>query len=270
MRSSQDLISLFASIALFIALEACCILLIANNSIIQRVRLMGAVRDVQTFFWDKTKSATHYFNYKNVNEALFEENVQLRNALAAYGNFSFNIDTPSKDDYLGFKYIGARVVKNTVNRQHNYLIINKGEVDGIKEGMGVVTDRGIVGIVEATSNHYSYVISFLNNTLSVSVKISGNGIFGPMSWNGGSTKKATIRELPYHISVNEQDTVLTSGFSSIFPRDIPLGTVESISSTDGLSLNANVVLFEEYQSLDYVYVVSGGGAGEIQKLEENE
>jgi len=270
MHTKHDLLSFFISFSVFAILETTSILMIANNSIIQKIELFDGIRDFQTYFWNKKQGVDHYFQYKKANDALFEENVMLKNQLAAYQEQLFTAELTDVTDSSGYRYIGARVIKNTVNSQHNYMIINKGEKDGIESGMGVVTSRGAVGVVNSTSKHYSYVLSFLNITQNLSVKLASSNVFGPMSWDGISPKKATIREIPTHITIEEQDTVKTSGFSTIFPPQIPLGIVESVSDSYGLSQNVHVVLFEEFLSLDYVYVVANQTNKEIEELEKNE
>jgi len=270
MRTKYDLISIFTTVGLFAILEVTSILLIANNSIVQKIELFDKIRSFQAYFWSKEQQVSHYFNYRSVNAELFEENLRLKNEMSAYREMLNFAETSIPFVRDGFRYLGARIVKNTVNSQHNYLIINKGDADGVRSGMGIVTQNGVIGVVSSTSSHYSYVLSFLNITQNISVKLTGTGTFGPMSWNGKSAKGATIREIPTHINISVQDTVVTSGYSSIFPPDIPLGTVESVSSSDGLSQNVLVNLFEDFQSLDFVYVVSNDKADEIMQLQQNE
>lgn len=271
MYDNRSLITATITVVLFILLEVCSALLIINNGIIQKLKIIGHVHDVQTFFWEKESDLTRFLNYKSDNQALADENVRLKNIISKYRYRSERMDSilfaPENGGYF---YIGAKVIRNVVNSQHNYLVLNKGESDGIRTGMGVVTPSGVVGIVENTTENYCTVISFLNSSQNVSVMLTGSGMFGPMSWDGISTSKSILRGIPTYVDVAVGDSLVTSGYSIIYPPEIPVGTVRSTSVADGLVQNIEIDLFEDFRSLHDVYVVGNTNREELNQLLQDE
>lgn len=271
MRRQGGLIKGLLPIILFVVLEGASIVLITNNSVIQRYQVMRFAQNIQSFFWSKSSNITDYFSLKEKNEVLALENEALKQQLATIVPVNNNI-SDSNDVVVEpiYSLIPAKVIKNTVNKQHNYIIINKGAEDGIAEGMGVINSSGIVGIVNSVSDHYAYVLSFLNTTQNVSAKIAKNNVFGPMKWTGRSIDKALLSEIPLHCDVQTGDTISTSGFSIIYPADIPLGVVMETKVIDGVSQEVEVSLFQNFKSLYYVEVVFSNRKSEILTLETNE
>lgn len=253
----------------FVVLEILSVALIAGGGTVQRYRIMRSLRSLNLAMWKLSGSVHGYFSLGAENRRLAEENLELKNVLARYQA----IDTtgtlcdslPSKN---GFTYTLAKVIKNSTNSRNNWLILDAGEDRGVKTGSGVVTDRGVVGIVEAVDNRYCRVVSFLNVTQTVSARLSASGTFGLLSWPGRDIRKASLGEVPAHTVVAEGDTVSTSGFSSIFPADIPLGRATGTSS-DGIYVTVDVDLFQDFSSLQYVYIVRNEDAEEIRRIDND-
>ena len=104
-----------------------------------------------------------YFNLKEYNNRLVEENKYLRSRLGelnAESSDTIYQDTSSFDN--PYKFISAKVIRNQFSNIDNYILINKGKKDSVHNDLGVITSRGIVGIVEESSNNFSRVISILN------------------------------------------------------------------------------------------------------------
>lgn len=270
MRSRYDFISAVSVILVFVILEAVSILLMVNNSVVQRFRLIGGVREVQAFFWEKEERIGSYFSLKEQNEQLVEENLALKQDLVRLEALLSDIGSSVSYTDQNFVFSRAKVIKNSVNTQHNYIVIDKGSKDGVEVGMGIVTDNGVIGLVNAVSKNFARVISFLNIDQSVSARISNDGIFGPLYWTGTGQQEAVIRDIPIHETVTPGDTVLSSGFSAIFPPDIPLGIVTGSEPDGGVSRRVDVKLFEDFGTLKYVYVVKSNIRDEILELEADE
>ena len=268
MKNRYGLLSSLTAIALFIVLETIAIVMVVNGSVVQRYKVLGAVRSVESWFWARTSKISYYFNYKTENERLAAENLQLRQQLAGYAAAQAELDSVVRIIEPDYTFIGATVIRNSVDKQHNYLILDRGEKEGVEPGMGVITARGVIGIVSAVSRHYSYVISLLNTEQSVSAKHAGSGAFGPMTWQGRDPGRALLAEIPVHVQVAPGDTVLSSGFSTIYPPDIPIGSVEDTHISQGSSQELTVVLFEDFRSLHNVYIVRNNRGTEIQELYE--
>ncbi len=167
-----------------------------------------------------------------------------------------------------YEILKAYVIKNSLTRTDNYITLNKGSKDGIGTEMGVVNGEGVVGIVYKTSPHYSVVISLLNSKSSISCKIAGSDYFGYLKWEGNNSRYAYLKDLPRHAEFNLGDTVVTSGFSSVFPEGIMVGTVDDMSdSNDGLSYLLKVKLATDFGKLSDVRVIARKGQQEQQELQ---
>ena len=268
MRSRYGLLSAISAVILFILLETFSIVLVVNRGIVQRYRVLGTVRSVEAMVWARTSRIGSYFSLRPENERLVAENLQLRQQLARYEAARKELDSLDRYVEPEFTYIGARVVRNSVNRQHNFLVLDQGRKEGVEEGMGVVTSQGVVGIVGGVSRHYSYVFSLLSTDQTVSVKLAGSGAFGPMTWPGTDPLSAVLHEIPVHIQTAPGDTVYTSGYSTLYPPDIPVGTVASATVSQGASQELTVRLFEDFRTLHHVYIVKNNRREELEELYE--
>jgi rod shape-determining protein MreC len=264
MRIPPSLLLAVGRFLLFILLEAACIYMVCNNGLVQRYRLIGELREIQGFFWERVAAINEYSSLKKANGILAAQNTLLMQELYKQKEITGHIaaDTLSAP----FSFIQAKVIKNTLNTPHNYLIIDKGSKDGVEEDMGVITPNGVVGITRGVSENYSYVLSFLNLNQQVSAKIGSTSAFGPLSWDMESEGKAVLNEIPQHLQVQQQDTVYTSGFSYFYPPDIPLGTVIGSKVVNGVHLRVDVQLLQDFRSLNYVMVVKNNNRKEIEKL----
>lgn len=262
-----------ATIILFLALEVVSILFIANDSVFQRVKISGAAMYLKSGVSSVTSDIRYYFWLKEHNEVLLRENQRLKEQLAIYRTKGEMADTlegflPTTPD---FTYIPAKIISNSTNKLNNFIIINRGSRHGVKKDMGVITPEGVVGVISSVSDNYAYIISFLNINQSVSARIEPSGAFGPLIWEGRSSDYATLAEVPYHIKVSVGDTVFTSGFSTIYPPDVPLGTIRRSTVIRGSHHKFQVKLFQNFGSLRYVSVVVNNKKDELnQFLKENE
>ncbi len=261
---------LLITIGVFVALEVISIVMITSNSILQRYLIMDGVRSTQVFFWKKSESIRDFFTLRGANQALQEENAMLRAKLSQVENYMED-HREEIETYEGlYDFIPATIIKNTPNKQHNYLILNRGSKDGVRTEMGVVTHNSIVGVVSAVSENYCYVISFMNKNQKVSAMISGTEYFGLLSWDGHSKNDATLSEVPLQSMAAVGDTVSTSGYSTIFPPDIPVGTITDIKEVSGMYKDMKVELFQEIRSLKYVYLVQRHDQEEIDALSDSQ
>ena len=125
-----------------------------------------------------------------------------------------------------------------------------------------------MGIIEAVSENYSYALSFQNYDLNISARLGRDGRHGPLSWDGKSSNGAILKEIPHHLEITPGDTVFSSGYSSIFPSDIPLGTVQSAEIVNGATYDIKVKLFEDFGAIRYVSIVENIGKEEMDTLEQ--
>lgn len=264
------------TVLLFLALEGASFFFIAKDSLFQQAKISGALMYVKGGIAGFISDVRYFVGLKETNYILLKENIILKNRLEELSsrllqNDSLDIYTHSKDLEPKFSYIPAKIISNSTNKLQNFIIIDKGKNHGIKKDMGVISSQGVVGIVSAVSDKFSYVISFLNTNQSVSAKIAPSQSFGPMVWEGRRTNYATLTEIPYHIKFMVGDTIYTSGFSTMFPADIPLGTARGSSLIKGTHHRIRVKLFQDFNTLRYVNVVINNNEAELdQIIKENE
>jgi rod shape-determining protein MreC len=256
---------------LFIVFEIFCLLLLVNYNNYQKSQFLNSSNAISGGIFEKVSSVTDYLSLARTNEELNRENVRLRNLLhssyklSADSSFAFT-DTIYKQQYI---YRTAKIINNSVNKQLNYITLNKGKIHGIEREMAVVTDNGVVGVVKSVSDNFSSVISLLNNRLRVSAKLKGNNYHGSLIWDGVDYKKAMLKDIPFHVNIAKGDTIVTSGFSAIFPEGVQLGVVDEVLSSSGSNFqNIKVLLSNDFKSLSYVKVVGDLMKEERLQLEE--
>ena len=271
MRKSS-IIPFLINAAIFIIMEIAALNMLRNNNELQDIWISKGSHAFMGTIWGSTQKISDYFSLAKVNDQLAKENFELRVRLAQYEDRDTEDREVSCFTAKGiagnYRYISAEIVKISTGSGHNYFIIDKGTEDGILEGSGVITGNGAVGIIDAVGSNFSYARSFQNFDMSISARLGKEGSAGPMSWSGKGGSKALLKEIPHHVQFNPGDTVYTSGYSSIFPPDIPLGTVGNATIVNGATYEIEVTLFEDFGALRYVTVVENTGQSEIISLEK--
>ena len=271
MRKS-GIIPFMINAAIFIILEIAALNMLRNNGELQDIWISKGSHAFMGTIWGTTQKINDYFSLAKVNDQLAKENFELRLKLAQYEETAAEEREATCFTTKGvagnYRYISAEIIKISRGSGHNYFIIDKGAKDDILEGAGVITGNGAVGIIDAVGTNFSYARSFKNFDMSISARLGKEGSAGPMSWSGKGSSKALLKEIPHHVQFNAGDTVYTSGYSSIFPPDIPLGTAGKASIVNGATYEIEVTLFEDFGALRYVTVVENIGQNEINSLEK--
>jgi rod shape-determining protein MreC len=168
-----------------------------------------------------------------------------------------------------YEYITAEVVNNSIVYTNNYITIDKGANDGIQSDMGVVSVNGLVGVVMTVKANYSLVISLLNTNLKISAKVKNTNYFGSLSWKRGDPKFAFLEELPTHSVFNVGDTIVTSGYSTIFPQGVMIGTVDAYDKQhDDNFFSLKVRLATDFQALRTVSAILNRNQEEQKEVEK--
>lgn len=248
------------------------VLLIDNNVYQQSVYLTSA-NVVTGNIFNTWSDVTGYFHLRTINERLQASNAELQNQVINLKNqiaeMRVHIDdslfNKSYDDR--FSYVAAAVINNNTRHPKNYFTINRGKLDGIEPGMGVVDQNGIVGIVNVSGDHISRVISLLNETQRFSVKLKDTGFIGSLCWKGGDASIAYVEEIPRHAVYQIGDTIVTSGYSTTFPEGIPVGTVlNRVRNADDSFFTFKVKLISDFKALSSVRVIRDIYKNEIDSL----
>lgn len=262
--------SLLICAATFILMEVAALALLHGTSVLQNIWINRASHRVMAMLWGGGETLRSHFRLERLNEELQAENARLQERLLAYERQEAEraeqerTGTPPKSTY---HYIPATVVKMSRNRTRNYIILDKGSEDGIHPQSAIISDRGVVGIVEAVDRHYSYGLTLMNPDMSIGARIGGTDVVAPLSWDGLHTDGAVVRNIPPHYAIPPGDTVRTSGYSTIFPPGIPIGTTGQTRLVDGSTRQVDVTLFQDFATVRYVTVVDNLERAEIMAVE---
>ena len=264
MRSLLDFIARHSYVFLFILLETLSLVLLFGLNDRQNASFMTSANSVSGKVLEWRTGVNQYFGLRKENALLIEENVRLREQLYAIADSALI----RYADSVGYgRVVVARVIDNSVRRDDNYITINKGRKDGIEPGMGVYNSCGVVGVIMVCGKHYSVVLPVLNSKTSISCKVKGSDNFGFLEWTGGNPYIAQLKDLPYHSDVNCGDTLVTSGFSSVFPEGVPVGVVQEVERlSNAYTLKVTVRLAAEMSNLGWVYVDAKTQDEEIVEL----
>lgn len=223
-------------------------------------------------------SITSYFNLRETNEDLNRRNaeleaqvVNLREELNRLRLSQFTDTMPTPDSVPHFNFIVANVINNSVHHPYNYITIDKGTADGVTAELGVIDHSGVVGVVSVAGEHYSQVISLLNPNFRLSCKIRNTENFGSLVWDGQDPTVALLEELPRHTRFVNGDTVVTSGFSAVFPAGIPVGTIlDNGENHKENFFTLKVKLFADFTRLSNVQVVVNNRRDQIREVESKQ
>jgi rod shape-determining protein MreC len=257
---------------LFILLEVLALVMVFSFNSFQKATYLNSANRLTGKIYDTYHSVTGYFGLTKINRELAQENARLRMYIENQPEFVANTDSIflnfSEFDSV-YRFIPAQIISNSVNRPFNYLTLNKGRKHGIKPDMGIISARGIVGVVGQVSESYAMGLSVLNQRWSISAKLKKNGYYGSLIWDGMDYRVASLTEIPLHVDIAVGDTVVTSGYSSIFPEGILVGTINNFSKPDGENYyTVEVKLSVDFKSVSYVEVVEIKTRTEIDELDK--
>ena len=282
MRNLFRLILKYHYIFLFLILEIFSLSLVVTYNNYQKAKFLSSSNGITGYFYENFAGVFQVFDLKKANTELAEENAQLRTALLHY---QLRTQNNSRQSYLSernplitltrdsmnkvvYFFTTARVINNSINQRHNFLTINKGRIQGVKPDMGVVSAGRVVGLVTNVGENYSEIISVLNERWKLSAKIKRNDFFGSLSWNGRDYRKVQLNEIPYHVPVQNGDTVVTTGFSSSFPEGLTIGIVSDFTLGTGSNFyKIDIDLAVDFKSIVQVALVENRQLKEINKLE---
>ena len=236
---------------------------------------MAVTQNVAGRIYSVSNGVESYLNLKNTNADLLNRIAELETTVSAYQQqLELLKDTSDTGQFeldsihsLIYTFKQACVVYNNVSSIENYLMLDKGSEDGIEADMGVISPSGIVGRVHSVSANYSIVIPVLNPKFIISCKVKNNDYFGSLVWDGKDPRFTYLEGLPHHVDFEINDTVVTSGYSSIFPEGLPVGKiVGSQKQKDGNSNSLKIELFTNFSTLKNALIVKNSHKEERKNL----
>ncbi len=183
--------------------------------------------------------------------------------------FTVSFDTLKRKTYRpDFEFISAEVIGNNIGGSSNWITLNRGKNDGVTENSGVVTRQGVVGIVRFADNNFALAMSVLHRQTKISASIKNRGFFGSLVWDGENPSEMILNDIPKHVPIQPGDTVVTSGYSLLFPKDYPIGTIESSNIPSGSNFHLiRVKLSQNMADVRDVYVVKNIYYTQIDSLQ---
>ncbi len=257
---------------LFLILEIIAVSLAVSFNKHQNAIFFSSANTFTSSINEKVFNLNQYLSLKEENEKLLKQNaILMQKSQSNYLNnkkvLTLVIDSVNK---LKYKYTDAQVIKNSVYFKHNYLTLNKGKLAGVTQESGVISSDGVVGVVTKVSDNFSSVISLLNTELYISAKIKRDNYFGSINWDGNDYRYVKLKEIPFHVDLQKGDTVVTSGYSYIFPPNIPIGVISDFTKqTDGNFYDITVKLLTNFKKIENVYVITNLKREELKSIEEN-
>lgn len=251
------------------------VLLFKDNPYQQSVYLTSA-NSVSAAVYKAFNGVTSYFHLRDINESLQERNAALEMELIELRNQMTDMallspDTLRQPALKQYSFVMAHVISNSIAQPNNYITINRGHMDGVAPEMGVIDQNGVVGIVNVVGPHASRVISLLNPHMRLSCKLQRSGFYGSLVWDGKSPRYAVLEELPKHITYHKGDTIVTSGYSAVFPEGIIVGTVEGLARDLSDSfVSLRIKLTTNFSQLSSVRVITNSMKEQIEALRRAE
>ncbi len=243
----------------FVLLQIVCIVLIIQNNSYQSALFFNSSNSAVAGVLSISNNVSNFVELEDINQQLASENALLKEQLNRnYVPANLQVDTVLVDSirYLQYIYKDARVVNNSTKWTANYITIDKGSKDGIQKGMGVVNQNGAIGQVNAVSKNYSVVTSLLHRDLMVSSVIKRTDALGTIRWSGEEPSQIDLLYVPISSDVHQGDSIVTSGFNSVFPKNILIGVVKEVVKGEGASyLGIKVALSNDFRNLSYVYII---------------
>lgn len=269
---------------LFLFLEIICFALIRKNNLQWDVNVFNSTNVVAANTMAATYKAKEYLYLKEENLSLANENRALRDKMEELQQMQARPDAFYKVDSIyakRFDFQVAKVINSTTARNKNYITIDKGSLDGIEAGMGVVGPRGVVGQVMSCSQHFSRVYSILHEDFRVSSEVTSQYLresdqtaLGLATWDGLRHDVVKLGTIDKFKKVTVGDSVVTSSQNLIFPPNILVGKIKSVATPDnGAFHDLDVTLATDFGGLTYVYIVNNSLAGEqlnLEREDENE
>lgn len=271
MRNLIEFLSKNSIIFIFLFLEVISFIFLVKNNNYQNSKVLNSSNFLVGNLYATVDNINDYFNLKEVNVELAEQNAKLQSTNIKSFTKIFGTTVEINDTTYSQKYVftSAKVINNSTNKRENYITLDKGGINGIKAGMGVISANGIIGTVKNVSENFSSIMSVLHEKNSVSVKIKKSGYIGALVWELGDYQTAKLNDIPNHVQLNKGDTIITSGYSLIYPEGVVVGWVDDFELPEGNNFyNININFSVDYKKLSHVFIVKSWTKEEQQKLEE--
>ena len=258
MKNILALLRRFYLFLLFLALQAIALTMLFRNTRFHGAEFVRHSSDWVGGIYSQRAQLSEYLRLGEINDQLSLENALLRSeAQENYWNLRTELDTLNDSTSIQrYVYRTAKVVNASVNREKNYIVVDRGTLGNVAADMGVIAGGNIVGVVRSASEHFAVVMPVIHSDFKASVRLRKSGAFGSLVWRGGDAQIADVIDIPKNIPVAPGDTIVTSGYSTYFPSNINVGTVEWVDDSDNDYHLIKVRMGADFRRLDHVLIVS--------------
>ncbi len=254
----------------FIILQTIALSIYVNYMSFPKSQYLTTTSDFTGTLIKQRNDFTKLINLERTNKILQQKIIELRknqpqSLIQVSRTLSKVNDTLFDQQY---DYIPAVVINSTFDKRNNFFTLDVGKKQGIKRGMGVFSDKGVVGIIHFTSEHLSIVKSVLTQNINIDVQVEKNGAFGLLKWETRNARHGNISGISNDMKLKKWSKVVTRGGSGIFPRGIPVGKISKVKSIEGKPLwDVEILFAEDFRKIQHVYVIKNLLQFEQDKLE---
>lgn len=212
----------------------------------------------------RTSRWQNYLSLQEVNDSLARHNAEL---MEHFINFR-STEGVISGSTLQYDLLPARVIRSTYNLRNNHFTLDIGKKHGVEKDMGVLSEDGILGIIKNVSTDFSHAVSILNSQTRISCTLKRYAYPGNLMWKNLDPKYMTLESIPKHVEISIGDTVITNGYSTIFPANIEVGRVADVKTDRGSSnYSIKVELFNNVPNSKRGFVIKNNLALQQRTLE---
>lgn len=269
MRGIYYLLSRYYVLIIFVLLEAFALQLVYQSHKYQEVKFVNTSNAISGRLLGYVNSFYTFINLGKNNQALVEENARLRQQLAYQPGYPGTDSLlPGQSETYRYTYIPARIVNNSINKNVNYITLDKGAKDGIVKGLGVISSNGVVGVITNVSDDFSLLMSVISIKSLVGVRHKNTNALGNLKWDGRNPFVLQVENMSKTLPIKKNDTIVTAGFSSIFPPDIVVAKVLTVKPGESTSFyEMDVMLTNNIATLSHVYIVKNKKKNQVDSLQ---
>lgn len=215
-------------------------------------------KNTKNYFKNIFDNYIYLTNLKEQNNELTLKNLSLKKQILDLKEFEFenrnlrrllNMKRQTRNESIGAEIIGF-----DSSKWGQAVIIDRGQIDGVKEGDAVVTYEGVAGQVVAVSRSTSKVLLIIDRTSAVDVFLQKTRARGVIE--GGKNDVCYLRYVLKNTPIQEGDKVLTSGLDGVFPKGLLVGYVSNYTpTTSGLFETIKVTPSVDFAKLEQVIVL---------------
>ena len=211
-----------------------------------------------------------YFSLREINNDLLKENSKLKDQvlnrdMVVGRKFIKSKDTIYQKNFL-FKEV--KVINSQFKYYENFLIVNAGVKSGIKEKMGLIGTKGILGIVKNVTDNYATIRPLINPNFGLKVLHQNTNSWGDLLWipEENNYQNILVKNIPIYTKVKLGDYFITSGAEGVFPKGVKVGKVIEIKENiEQQTLEIKLKNEEDFSRTKVGFVVLNKTSGEINQ-----